>query len=347
MTSSGRWVEVTESFYPWEREALVYLRGRLPDSEPFRAWSNFEFIADDGSINEVDLAVVSLHKIYLVEIKSRPGHLTGDMGTWTWTHDGRTVTDDNPVLLANRKAKKLKALLQRQAALRKQRMPFVEPVVFLSDPSLHCDLPRAARAGVCLRQEAEKSGYPTIVEVLSGKAPAERGGASAGQRIDRTLSKAIARAVEQAGIRPSQRYRRVADYVLERLLQETDLYQDWEACHVNFPKSKRRIRIYPVALQSSKVTRAERRQAAEREYRLLDGIVHPGILRVEQFTEHERGPALVFEHDPGAERLDLFLRSRAENLDLRRRLDLVRQVAETLKFAHSRRLYHRALSPQS
>lgn len=56
----GRWVEVTESEYPWEREALGYLRERLPDTEPFRAWSNFEFIAEDGSINEVDLLVVSL-----------------------------------------------------------------------------------------------------------------------------------------------------------------------------------------------------------------------------------------------------------------------------------------------
>ena len=27
----------------------------FPPHEPYRAWANFEFIADDGSINEVDL----------------------------------------------------------------------------------------------------------------------------------------------------------------------------------------------------------------------------------------------------------------------------------------------------
>ena len=127
----GRWIEVTESQYPWEREALGYLRERLPDTEPFRAWSNFEFIADDGSINEIDLLVVSLYKIYLVEIKSRPGRVRGDSGTWTWSHEGRDFVDDNPLLLANRKAKKLKSLLQRQGALRKHRVPYVEPVIFL------------------------------------------------------------------------------------------------------------------------------------------------------------------------------------------------------------------------
>jgi hypothetical protein len=75
---SPRWTAVQESEFPWEREALSFLRDRLPDAEPLRAWSNFEFIGDDGSINEVDLLVVSLYRIYLVEIKSRPGRVEGD-----------------------------------------------------------------------------------------------------------------------------------------------------------------------------------------------------------------------------------------------------------------------------
>ncbi|MGH8568009.1 MAG: NERD domain-containing protein, partial [Gammaproteobacteria bacterium] len=288
-------MEVSESSYPWEREALGYLRERLPDTEPFRAWSNLEFIAEDGSINEVDLVVVSLYKIYLVEIKSRPGRLTGDTGTWTWSHDGRDLSDDNPLLLANRKAKKLKALLQHQGALRRHRIPYVEPVIFLSSRSLRCELGKAARTGVYLSRETEREDYLDIVTVLAGKPPPDRGGPGGDvQRIDRTLSKAIERAVDQAGIRPSQRRRRVADYALERLILETDVYQDWEAVHASFPKSRRRIRVYPVGLQSSELARAERRRAAEREFQLLDGVVHPGILRVEQFTEHERGPALVF-----------------------------------------------------
>ncbi|MEE8302200.1 MAG: NERD domain-containing protein, partial [Candidatus Tectomicrobia bacterium] len=69
---SHRWVAIAASAYPWERAALSYVRERFPDQDPFRAWSNFEFVAEDGSINEVDLLVVSQYKIYLVEIKSRP-----------------------------------------------------------------------------------------------------------------------------------------------------------------------------------------------------------------------------------------------------------------------------------
>ena len=52
--SSERWKQITPSQLPWEREALDFMRERLPDLDPYRAWANFEFIAGDGTINEVD-----------------------------------------------------------------------------------------------------------------------------------------------------------------------------------------------------------------------------------------------------------------------------------------------------
>jgi serine/threonine protein kinase len=198
---------------------------------------------------------------------------------------------------------------------------------------------------VYLRHDTERQGYPDINAVLAGTA--EGRGAAALSRIDRRLSQAIGRAVDQAGIRPSQRARRVGDYTLDRLLAESDVYQDWEATHVSFPQMRRRVRIYPYARQVSELSRSVRRQAAVREYLLLEGIHHAGILKALDFHEHERGPALIFEHDPEAERLDWFLRDRGERLDIDTRLALVRQIAETLQHAHERRLYHRAFSPQT
>ena len=46
-----RWVAVSPSEYAWEREALDFLRQHLPDYEPWRAWSNFEFVDNDGRVN--------------------------------------------------------------------------------------------------------------------------------------------------------------------------------------------------------------------------------------------------------------------------------------------------------
>jgi hypothetical protein len=73
----------TESAYPWEPDALDFVRDRLPDQDPYHAWTNFEFIADGGSVNEVDLLVLAPGGFYLVEIKSRPGTIDGDAHTWT------------------------------------------------------------------------------------------------------------------------------------------------------------------------------------------------------------------------------------------------------------------------
>ena len=66
-----------------------------------------------------------------------------------------------------------------------------------------------------------------------------------------------------------------------------------------------------------------------------------------QYTGHELGPAVIFEHDPLSIRLDHFLRDRDRDLSLSTRLDLVRQLAEVMQYAHQKRVVHRALSPRS
>ena len=114
---SPLWTEVAPSRFPWEREALAYLREHLPNHEPYRAWANFEFIAENGSINEVDALVVTTCGVFLVEIKSHAGVIEGDQQRWTWRRpDGSPATMDNPLLSANLKAKKLRSLLARQPA---------------------------------------------------------------------------------------------------------------------------------------------------------------------------------------------------------------------------------------
>jgi hypothetical protein len=72
---SHRWHAVAESQFPWEREALDYLRQHLPDAETTRAWANGEFISLDGRLYEADVIVITARGMFLVEIKSRPGEV--------------------------------------------------------------------------------------------------------------------------------------------------------------------------------------------------------------------------------------------------------------------------------
>ncbi|HYN40398.1 MAG TPA: protein kinase, partial [Thermoanaerobaculia bacterium] len=164
--------------------------------------------------------------------------------------------------------------------------------------------------------------------------------------VDASLSRAITRAVEEAGIRSSQKLRRVGSYKLGELLLEGRHFQDFLGTHDTLPNEYRRVRIYgvPTAEPLSRDTIA---RAAKREYQLLSAIEHPGILKVLDYVQHDLGPALLFEHLPGAVRLDHYLAEREKGLSFYARLKLLRQVAEALQNAHEHRLAHRALGPQS
>ena len=343
--TSPRWQATTDSAFPWERDALVFVRDRLPDHEPYRAWANFEFIADDGSINEVDLLALTPKGFYLVEIKSRPGVVEGDQGTWTWRGDGRVETVDNPLLLANRKAKKLIGLLRRQPALRKKAAtPFLEAHVFLSHEDVDCRLTEDLRGHVHRRDTGTgRKERPGIVAALTRHSA----GAPPRARIDRPMAKAVSRAMQEAGIRPSQRAHRVGDYRLDALVFEGPGYQDWTARHAAIEGERARVRIYAVPPAAPDDGRAALQRAARREYQILRDVRHEGILAAKAYTEHVRGPALIFEHREGSRRFDHWLAERGARLDVDTRLHLLRQIAEAVHFAHAKRLVHRALSPQS
>lgn len=345
MTLSGaRWHVIAESNFAWEREALEWLRSQLPDRDPWHVWTNFEFIDDEGKVSEVDALVLSPAGLFLVEIKSRPGVLTGDVHSWTWTTDGRSATVDNPVILANRKAKRLASLLKRQPAITKAkiRLPFVEPAIFLSSTSLSCRLEGLARSATFQRGRPGAMDDPGIVGALANGITNR-----SATTVDSPQARAIARGLTEAGIRPSNKHRQVGDYRLGKLLSEGEGFQDWEAQHVSIDTVHRRVRIYTVATASSPEIRATRVRQARREFEILEGIDHPGILKVKDYKETELGPALIFDHDPKAVRLDHLLRDSGKDLSITQRLQLIRDIAETLKYAHSKRLYHRALGPQS
>lgn len=348
--TTKNWTTVAESSFPWEREALEFVRSQFPNHEPYRAWTNFEFVADDGSIYEVDLLIFTPQGFFLIEIKSKPGRLRGDAGTWTWETDGKLATVDNPYHLANSKAKKLRSLLQRQkAAKSKGQIPFIEALVFCSAENLQCDLQGNAKFHVCLRDRAADGTKPARPGIMAAIKRRECEGLDPNAKgtHDRPTAKLVAQAIEQAGIRPSQRSRKVSDYVLDRLINEGPGYQDWEATHTTLKTVRRRVRIYNVRVSATSDERQTIERAARREAELLEMLQHPGVLRREGFTEHELGPALIFEHDPTAMRLDHFLTQHHDQLTVDHRLDLLRQISEVIRFAHDKRVVHRSLSPQS
>ncbi|WP_261568355.1 BREX system serine/threonine kinase PglW [Frankia gtarii] len=359
----GRWETVTPSQFPHEREALEHVRLLLPDAEPYRAWSNFTFTATTGHIREVDLLVVARGGVYLIEIKSLVGRLTASGSNWTQHRDsGNTRIFDNPLHLANQKSKELRSLLENAGRASRTKIPFIQPAVFLSNPTLRVEFddhqlhwvfgPERGAPGGAASGNTGKSGsggsrggvmLPSIWSgLLDAPLRDER------QRVTPGLSKALAKLLPAAGIARSRRHQRVGSWQLEfPAFDSGPTWQDYHAAHTQVASERRRVRIYLVERAAGEAERANREAVARREFLVLHGIDHSGIVQVDGLESHEAGPALIFRHRPDEMRLDHYLDRYGDRLDAGTRLLMIRQLAEAVAYAHGRHLYHRTLAARS
>jgi serine/threonine protein kinase len=337
------------SAFAHEREALAFVKGQLPNYEPFRAWSNLEFIAENGTVNEIDLLVITPNVFALVEIKSFPGKLFGDGQTWRNVRaDGKERLYDHPLVLANTKAKRLRSLLQRQRVFGDQQVPWITPMVFLSSPELDCRLHAVGRTGVTGRGD-DAAARVTAFAALPGIMAALKDPMLLQARptlINKPLSKRVADAIEAAGLKPVNRGRKAGDWEIGELLDKGPGWQDFEGTRPNLG-ARRRIRVYLAGTATTADEEARLRREAEREVRLLEGLSHEGIASVKDLVQADRGPAVLLDRVPGEEPLDRWASEHIDELDQLQRIELVRQLGEALAHAHARRVTHRALTPRS
>lgn len=352
--NSARWHRVTPSTFPWEDEAIEFLRGRIADADPNRAWSNFEFISG-GVISEVDVFLLTRKGAYLIEIKSTPGRLTGDQQRWTYYKpDGGRTTMENPLLGANRKAKRIKSLLEHKwrgvaAPNTSPRPPFIQPLVFLSDPNLRVELSADARVHVFGRDESpvvDGGALPGIAAAVAQIGAFEANDPNFRQ-LNTPTTTAVAKALEAIGIKESDRTRRVGSWKLRLdTVTERPGLQDFVADHDTHKGVTRRIRIYSSQPGMSEEQGQSLRAAADREFLATERVDHPNVVRAQERLDTDLGAALVFPFDAKAQRLDHWLAEHPD-ADLDDRMSVLRQLAETLRAVHRRKVTHRALSPGS
>ena len=327
----GRWTTVTESEFDHERRGLAAIRERLPDAEPWRAWSNFTFTAQTGHVREVDLLIVGPSGAFMIELKDWHGSLTTENGTWVQTApNGRRIPHGNPLHLVNKKAKELAGLLARQG-----RRVWVSEAVCFTDSALRIRLPANDQNGVHTVDE--------LLDMLRQPPRDER------WRISPAGSRAVKAALEQIGIRRSDAEYKVGPYLLERKSFDTGpTWADYLANHSELPEPAR-VRVYLRERGADASIRRSVENAARREAAVLRRFRHPGVVQLKQYdpSGHSAGPALIFDYHPHTLRLDEYLVQYGGKLDILGRTALVRQLAETMRSAHSSRIHHRALAARS
>jgi serine/threonine protein kinase len=346
MSSQGsgqRW-QGPKSDYPWEQQALDFIRGKMPDAEPYRAWQTFTFTAGTGHVREVDLFIATPGGLFLVEIKSHPGNARNNGSTWLLKDDSKVRTIENPLHFTDLKAKELKGQLDWAAKQLnvKERIPRIEAVVFLSAENLRCEFDDTQRQRVFGRDDRTgQTGLPGIWADFLNQPPA-----SERNRVTPTLSKQLGKLLHKAGIARLHRIGRVGPYELDpKSFDAGPTWEDYLANNPSLPTDQpRRVRVYLTQRSATDDERRSIQRAAHREYLALQGISHDGIVRAEQYSDELLpGPAVVFRHGKDWQRLDHFMATH-ESLELETRLEMVRQLAEALDHAHRRHLYHRALA---
>ncbi|MEU0427267.1 BREX system serine/threonine kinase PglW [Streptomyces canus] len=341
-----RWFQPRRSSFAWEQEGLNHVRQLMPQAEPYRAWATFQFTGSSGRVNECDLLIAVPGGLYLLELKGHPGRLVNHGDTWQF-HAERVRTLKNPLHLTDLKAKELKDQLTRAArALGEdpRRIPFIKPAVFLHSPDLRSELDEFQQASVYGRNGGG-SGLPGVWDGLLGLPPERES-----WRITPQAGQLLERLMKRIGVSHSTAHLRFADdWRLEpRALDAGPGWEDRLAVRDDgLAKESGRVRIYLAGQASSPQQRQAVDRAALREYQVLQGINHRGIVQAVQIREHVGGPAILFRHRASDLRLDAYLDAYGGRLTPEVRLDLVRQLAEAVRYAHNRSLYHRALSARS
>ena len=345
---SPRWTEVTPSRWPHEKEGLDYVRDNTPDSTPYRAWSNFEFVSLAGTPYEVDLLVLGPAGFHLVELKAWAGRISGDDYDWfeAGSAGSRPIARRNPLPLTNAKAKAFKSWLEHQAKRLNQnvKVPYIHESLFLHGPAVDGGgIPLHVRTNVFGRDDMKGNHLERIVLDRLSSEPTR------GALIGTAQEKALVQLITAAGLRRAVPQLKVGEWKLDP--EPVDAGWGWldnVAEHDTFADEHARVRRWFQPSGASAGDVALVRRAAEREYRMLRGLDHPGLIKPKSFTEVEGAiAALVYDHHPDAVRLDTWVTGPGAEADLGARLHVIRGIAEVIRYAHGHGLVHRGLSPSA
>lgn len=341
-----RWVEVTPSQFAHEAEGLRLVREILPDHAPFRAWSNLEFRDGQGRWAEVDLLVLGRRHLHLVELKYYSGTLRGD--DLTWRREGHRA-EDSPLKLARRKAVRLKSKLldelYRWAQENNTRIPdprdvipFVKECVFLHHPDFRCALPQTSRIDLFGLDGHESEHGLLGISARLLEPPGQ------GQRIHEHI---LVELLKRIGL-VQRRQREIGSWVIdEEPLGEGEGWQEWPAFHRVATTSRARIRFLVTPPGSTTQEQARARRIAEHEYRTMARLAHEGLLVPKDLVDGDLGVGLVYDRDDRFQRLDLWLADHPDGVPIADQLSVLRQVAETVAYAHRNRVVHRGLTPHA
>lgn len=311
-----------------ERAAIAHLRDHLPDS--FILLHNFE-IERQGERFEVDLALLTPHALYLIDVKGTRGSI--DVYGAKWYPEGRAPYP-SPLAKLRGHARTIKGLITQSHPGRQELDGiYVDAAILLTAPDAHLN----DRAGM---------DAPAVVKLKD----AERYFKDA-TRIPARFSRNIL--AQQSLIlhalkvvKPAPAVLRFGHWQVKEKLGAADAYTEYRAENA-YAGGMARLRVYqadPYQLEEARKTQINRITNA---YRALSRLpLHPNIVAARDFfpTDDDKAFILILDDAPG-QALTVHLARPQLALTLDQKWRVAKDLLAALAHAHHHGVVHRNLTP--
>jgi serine/threonine protein kinase len=312
-----------------EARAIKRFAKDLPND--FFVFHNFEVSTGRGLPYEYDIAVLTPHALYHVEVKGYHGEIRGNPMQWTFENGG---VFPSPIPLANKKTKilagKLKAYSHRLDQV------FVETLILLTEDRSRVRLNDAqANRVIHLRDAVERLSDPKYLPVSTGNVT--------------PLADMVCEALFTT--RPAKKIQRIGLYDIVNKLDQDDRFTVFLAKHRFIQTQPLTVlKVYHLDVYAS---------AAEKEYRIREIFhshdamrvlgMHPNLVRCgDMFPWNDDSFVEPVGYAEGGQLLEWLLDKQSERtLTWEEKTRIIKGVATGLAHAHKHGIIHRDVRPRN
>lgn len=311
-----------------ERSAIAYLRDRLPDN--FILLHNFE-IERHGERFEIDIALLTPHALYLIDVKGTRGNI--DVYGNKWYPEGRAPYP-SPLGKLRGHARTLKGLVtQANPGRHELDGIYVDAAILLTAPDAHLN-------------DREQLDADRVVKLKD----AERYFKDA-TRIPSRFSKNI---LQQQGlilhalkvVKPASAVLRFGHWQVKEKLGAAEAYTEFRAENA-FAGGTARLRVYQADPYQPEEARKAQVNRIANAYRALSKLpVHPNIVAARDFfpTDDDKSFILILDDAPG-QALTVHMARPQLALTLDQKWRVAKDLLAALTHAHHYGVVHRNLTP--
>jgi serine/threonine protein kinase len=317
-----------------ERKAIALLRDNLPDS--WMLFHNFE-LRQREEVFEIDMAVVSPHAVYLIDVKGTHGLI--DVYGSKWYPEGRQPFHSPLAKLRNHAKIFASIIRESNPGLTELRKAHVQAVILLTAENAQIN----DSSGI---DSPDVTNLKNSIKYLSDKNRIPSHRLDNIKRHHSQILKAIA-----GKAKPKSAALVFRDWQVEEKLGGDDLYTEYRAKHTLLGKTggMARLRVYQADPYQDENTRKEEFKKISNAYRAVAHMpTHANILSVKNLFKTDEGDrvVLVTEDIPG-QALRQHIHKSTLPLTFDQKLEIMRNILSALDHAHKHEVIHRNLTPDA